>query len=494
MNNTGKTIAKNASVMLVSQFVTWGLSLLLMIFMPRLLGATAIGQFQLAGSIWTIVGMFANFGMGMMLTKEVARNPTKISDLFGTIVVLRTFLSIIGFGGVAIYANWIGYSAEAISVIYIMGLFNVLSQIGDSYQSVLQGIEHMEYISLASIVSKVFTTVVGLAILFMGYGILTMAFVYVAAELISLSVKAFLTHRLRPIQFQFRWNIVRRIFGNSSPYFLVSIFLVIYMQLDIVIISWLVDEKAIGWYGTADDLFSSSLFIPSIFVSAIFPALTRMHGNEPDSVQRLTRRSFDLLMFLSVPVGLGVLALADPVVVLLFGPEFANSGPILAVMGIVLIFTYQNMLLGYFLISSDRQNAWTVVMAVATAVTIPLDLLLVPWCQNTFGNGAIGGALAFVVTESGMMIAGLALLPKGYLSWTNAWTAVRTLIAGLGMVGAVWMVRDSFIAIPIAVGAVTYLLLILLLRVVPKEDWALLRGLAQSGLNRLKKREPKAVI
>ncbi|MCB0020294.1 MAG: hypothetical protein KDE09_21025, partial [Anaerolineales bacterium] len=89
------------------------------------------------------------------------------------------------------------------------------------------------------------------------------------------------------------------------------------------------------------------------------------------------------------------------------------------------------------------------------------------------GNGGIGGVVAFGVTEGIMLVAGHWLLPRGSLSKANAWVAVRALVAGILMVAAVWMVREWFVFFQIAVGALVYLGVILLLRVIPAEDMAI---------------------
>ncbi|MCA9930918.1 MAG: polysaccharide biosynthesis C-terminal domain-containing protein, partial [Anaerolineales bacterium] len=218
----------------------------------------------------------------------------------------------------------------------------------------------------------------------------------------------------------------------------------------------------------------------------------RMYTTDTHSLSRLMSKSFNLLLILSVPIGLGLIVVADQLVVLLFGPEFVNSGPVLAMFGLVLILTYQNMLLGQFLVSTDRQNKWTVVMIVAAIVTIPLDLTLIPWCVQTFANGAVGGAAAFVITEAGMMIAGLSLLPKGSLTRANASMAVRILLAGLTMFAAASLVRESFIAVPILVGAIVYGLLARLLRAVADEDVTLLLEIAQRLRSRIRHKSKPA--
>jgi Na+-driven multidrug efflux pump len=154
-------------------------------------------------------------------------------------------------------------------------------------------------------------------------------------------------------------------------------------------------------------------------------------------------------------------------------------------MGIVLILIYQNMLIGQFLISTDRQNLWTIVMAIATVLTIGLDIIFVPWCEHVLGNGAIGGAISFIIVETGMMIMGLTQLPKGSLGWSNAWTAIRTLAAGLTMVAATWWLRDAPIYLTILIGIVVYTAMVLLLRLIPVEDWALFRGVLRDVKARL---------
>lgn len=495
MNETGKTIAKNASVLMLSQLITWSLTLTLMVFLPRALGATAMGQYHLATSIWAIAGVFAVFGMDVFLTKEISRHPENISDTFGTILVFRTFAFALSFGFVALYMQLAGYEAETVRVIFIIGLSGFFVLFSNACRAALQGIERMEFISLADILGKAFMTVGGLTALFLGKGIITIGFIVIGASIVNLVIQGYYLNQVRPVHLRFDLKTVKQVMRESYPYFLVSVFAVIYVQLDIVIISLLVNEEVVGWYSVADIVSGTLMFIPVIFITAVFPALTRLHASEDESNMqgKLMSKSFDFLVILSVPIGLGVMVLASHIVVLLFGEEFINSGPVLSVAGVVLILMYQNILLGRFIISIDRQKTLTIIMAVATVATIPLDLLLIPLCHNMFGNGAIGGALAFAITEGGIMITGLYVLPRGLLGWQNAWTAGRALIAGLVMVVAVWFLRDYFIAIPVIAGAVVYLSLILLMRVVPKEDWGLLTSLGQSLLTRIRGRRAKSV-
>lgn len=489
--NATASVAKNASFLMVSQVATWGLTLVLMVFLPRFLGASGIGQLHLADSIWNIITIFVAFGMDTLLTKEIARRHAKSTELVGLSLILRLIFNVIGFGVVVLYVQIAGYIPLTVYVIYIIGIGKLIMEFGGALRSSLIGLERMEYVALADIASRVFNTVVTIAILLMGYGVLVAAAVFIGTSITSTVIQYIYLKRLQPVRIFWDRQAAIGLLKASFPYLLVFVFSVLYMNLDAVIISLIINETVVGWYGVADRLFGTLMFIPTVFITAVFPVLSRMYTKAPDTLPRVMSRSFDLLLLVSVPIGLGIFVVADQLVVLLFGADFTPSGPVLAIMGLVLILTYQNILIGRFLISVDRQNSWTIVMAVATLVTIPLDLVLIPWTQATFSNGAIGGALAFIITEFGMIIAGLRLLPKGALGKANVWRATRIFVAGLAMLIAVWTWRDVFILIPISIGVVTYTGMIMLMRVLPKEDRNLFLDLGRRVTRRFSLRRSK---
>lgn len=468
-----ETVAQNATVLLVSQFLTWALTLLLTIFLPRYLGATAVGQLHLAESIWAVMGIVATFGMDTLLTKEIAREPERTADLLGATLVLRAFLYLGTAALVAVYLYFVDYSLETAAVIAIVGIGNLVWQVIGSFKATLQGLERMEYMSLGSVAGKLVNTGVSILLLLLGYGVIVIAAVTIGAALATLLVQGFFLRRLVPIRPTFNREMAGWMLKTGIPYLLSNLFLVGYMQLDVIIISLMVNETVVGWYGAADRLFGTLLFVPTVFITAVFPSLSRLYKESPDRLSRVMSRSFNLLLLLSLPIGLGIMVIAEPLVTLLFGQEFQPSGPVLAVFGIVLILTYQNMLIGRFLISVDRQRAWTIVMAVATTLSIPLDLILIPWAQSRFGNGAIGGPLAFVLTETGMTVAGIALLPSGTLTRQNVWLALRALVAGGIMAAAGWYLRDAFLLIPIAAAAAIYAFLLWIFRLLPRRELSL---------------------
>lgn len=485
---SGRTIARNASFLMMSQVITWGLSFLLTIFLPRYLGPAGMGQLQLAGSLWAIVAVIATLGTDKLVMKEIARAPDRLNELIGATLVLRTILFIFGALGMVLYLRWVDYPTQTMWVIWIIGLSAFIGQISGSYDAVLKGLERMQYTSIATIIAFAVGSVIQIGLVLTGYGVIHIAAAGIISATACLAIQARFLQKYRSFKLAINHDLIRSVFRATLPYFLVSIAMVVYHQVDIVILSLLADETTIGWYGTAIRLFGTLLFIPNVFVAALFPALSRTYAGSPSGSNQLARRSLNLLMLVAVPLGFGMAVIATPIVVLLFGPAFVNSGPVLAILGIVLIMTYMDMLLGFLLISMDRQQTLAVVMLVMTVITIPLDLILIPWTMKTFANGALGGALSYLLTETGIVVVALTLLPKGTFDRENIKVISKLLTAGCVMAVVTWLVRDAFLLVPILVGAVTYIVMILALRAIPKEDWDSFFKLGSFLFDRLRRR------
>ena len=488
MNSTGKTIAKNASIMMGAQMVTAIISIGMSVVLPRHLGPANIGALSIAGAIWAIPSVFITWGTDTLLVKEIARAPERAAELCGTALGLRAILYALSWVFVALYITIAHVPTTLLPLVIIAGVTQIIGAAVGVSQTVIQGMELMSYGSIADIVSKAVNLLLVITVLFLGYGVIAVALVGIVTAIVSLTMQQYFLRRQIRTRVQFDPRALRAMIKDGQPYLLSGLALTAYATIDSLIISALVDQRAVGYYSMAQGLTGAFLFIPTIFITAIFPTLSRAHTQDPALLIKLTRKSFDMLLLLAIPVGFGVIAIADPLVVLLYGEAFAPSGPILAVQGITLILIFLTILLGRLLTSSDRQNTWTVVLIIATVITILLDLVLVPWCQHTFDNGAIGGSLSFVITEFAMVIVGIILLPKGTLGFANAFTAARILFAGCVMLLVTWQFRTVFIAIPVLVGSIVYPALILLMRVVPSEDLALLKSMALQAIGRIHRR------
>lgn len=464
------TIGKNVFHLLSSQTITWALALILAVTQPRLLGPDAQGQLRLAFSLWTIAGVVIALGTGLYLTLEVARRREDGLALIGPVLAIRAVGFLVASCVMAAYLVMTQADSEFVLILGLYGLVVLFGGAAEVFAAAFVGIERMGVLAVSSIVSRVIGTALAVAVLLAGGDASSVVLIAAGANLIGLLILGHAFRSIATVRFRGAISKVRPILRGSFGFLLAGAILTTYQQVDTVIMSFLVDTDALGWYGTADTLFGSLLFIPTIVMGAVFPVLGRLHTNDPAAIAPLVKRTGAMLLLVTVPIGLGTAAVAGPVAPLLYGDDFRETGPVLAVLGPVIILTAGNVLFGTIALSTGRQRLWNLFMAGAILVTVPIDLVLVPWTDERYSNGAIGGALAYLVTESLLVVAGLVMVAPYLADRAFVWRAARIGIAGALMFAVAWPLRDELLLIPVLAACVVYALALVVLRVPDADD------------------------
>src|SRR4051794_3368337 len=82
------TVARGALALLSTQPLTWGSSMLLAAFVPRLLGDEALGYFSVLMTLSSLVGTVASLGIPDYLVRLVATRPERAMVHAGSALAL----------------------------------------------------------------------------------------------------------------------------------------------------------------------------------------------------------------------------------------------------------------------------------------------------------------------------------------------------------------------------------------------------------------------
>lgn len=480
------SVGRNVGALLASQLVTFALAAVVAVLLPRTLGPEGIGQLRLANSLWAIAAVVVAFGTPLLVVKELARDGAR-GGVVGQSLVAQGLLFAAASAAMAGYVVVAGYDRRAIAVIAVTGAATAVWTVGNTARAALQGLERMDYTAAADIAGKVGYVGAVVALVLLGGDERAAAGAGVLQAAVALAVALPLLRRFASIRLAAPLGTVGPLLRRSRPYLAIGAVLVVYQQIDVIVISWLVDEATIGWYSTADGLVAALYFIPVTVSTAFLPLLTRLHHEDPPAATALLRQAFGYMVAVAVPIGLGAVALGDELATQLFGDDFARSGPVLSVMGVVLIVTHLTILLGQYSIAIDRQGQWTRMMVVAAVGTVALDLVLVPLTARVFENGAIGGALAYIATEGFLLGYALFRLAPGLIDRAVLRKVGTCLAGGAAMLAVVVPLRGELLAAPIAAGALVYVVSLVALRFLGPDE---LRSLRASLSSRLGRRAP----
>src|SRR5205085_153465 len=125
----------------------------------------------------------------------------------------------------------------------------------------------------------------------------------------------------------------------------------------------------------------------------LFPRLSSVALTAPGEARRLLEAGWRPLLALGLPLTVGTLAVADELVALLFGADFAGAAPLLRVLILGTLPLFWVNVAGHALIAADRVWPLVGVYALSALVNVAGNAVLIPrW-------GAGGAALATVVCE-----------------------------------------------------------------------------------------------
>jgi O-antigen/teichoic acid export membrane protein len=440
----------------IAQGFNWVGGAALAILLPRYLGDVNLGKYTFAFAFTTLIGLGADLGMATYLTKVVARDTTRAASLTLGVLAVRLPLSLAA-GTIAIGAAHFSNLDELTRhVVYVLSAAIVVNSASSAVFGALQGLQRMRILAITSVLTKVGYAALAVVLLMGGAGPFELSIGWVFVWLITLGIGLFaLFGRTRP-SLDGGWATCRAVLLGGLPFFVWQAAMLIYGQIDTVLLSFLASDAVVGWYAAAYRIVMIPVFVPSIIVTVIFPALSAAASHAP-TFNGIARRALHASALISIPMALGIMLLSADIIELLGYPEtFQHSAIPLALLAPHLPIAAVDVILGTVLNTKDRQRQWALT-AVAAAVLNPLlNFVAIPYAQAMFGNGAIGAAAITTFTECFMLVVGLRLLPKGVFDRDTGLDVLRSLGAGAAMCGAVLVTRELPIIVPVVLGAAIY--------------------------------------
>lgn len=467
-------IVRNIIALLITQLGTWTITLVLTLVLPRYLGVQLYGVYAFVFSFTGFVSIGMNLGMGTYLTWRIAQHPEEAGKLTLNALAIQVPLAI-AFSLLALVS--VPLTDTSLLVIHLTVITAAANAAGAMVSTCVSGLAGLQNMRVPSFIGLGCSTAgtVGILITVQMHGnIVVLAACGLGAQSLNLllmfAYAQVKLHLLGPIDFRLWPKIV----GGGMPFFAWSVVLLFYGQVDITLTKVLAGDTVVGWYAAANRIVSIPVFLPTIVVTAVLPALSHERVPSSPRFRQLATHSMRMVMLVGIPAAAGTVLLATHLVALLrFPATFNQISPLIVILGVNMPLIGLDMVLGTVLIATGRQKAWTGV-GIISAIFNPLaNLWAIPFTQHMYGNGAIGASVVTVATECIMLVGALVLLPRPLFTWADVGYIVRCLVAAALMIPAVHgIIGYGTISIALAVtyGVVIYAMAAYILRLFTNDD------------------------
>ncbi|MHB8990622.1 MAG: flippase [Chloroflexota bacterium] len=485
-------VAKNSLFPMATSFLNKFLDMGFAVYMFRVLGAEGVGSYSYAVVVIGYLDILANFGLGTLLTREVARDRSCASRYLGNTLALRLGL---WSASLPLVALLLGPAAAPMGITPEVGLAILLLTVGllpslvaSTLSSLFQAYERFEYPAMVTVFTTLLKIGLQVVALMAGWGFVGLAGVSVVSNLATVAMLAALVSGItidrggdRPVApagsvLSLDLGFCRKLLKVSYPLMLNNLLNSVFFRLDSLMLMPMAGAAALGWYSTAYKFIDGLGIISSSFTLALFPLLSQYAHSSRDALARAFGLALKLLLMVSLPISVGTTLIAPEIILLFAGPDYLpHSALALQTLIWFLPFSFLNGATQYLLIAINQQRFITISFLIAKAFNLATNLLLIPML------GYLGAAITTVVSEWVLMLPfwycvrrHLPPIPLVQLAW-------RPLMASAIMGLEVWVLRDWSLPLAISLAPPLYAAALLALRSFDREERAMLEKLLPWG-------------
>ncbi|MBE0525080.1 MAG: flippase [Methanosarcinales archaeon] len=458
-------IIKNIISLASAEIITRILSLVLIIYIARILGDSGFGKYSFAFAFTSLFLLFLDPGIHSLTIRDIARKKDLAGKYMSNILIMKTFLSILAFVLIVFTINIMDYPVETRLAVYIVGIYTIMTSFSQLTRGVFRAFEKMEYEAILNILERLIFVSSGLIVLFMGYGLVEVVSVFLIAGVINILASFAITFRKfsSPV-FEIDLEFWKYLIKEGLPFGLAMIFITIYIKIDTVMLSVMKGDAVVGWYSAAYQIPLAVALISAAFMESIYPTMSRLHGSSRDSLIFTYEKSFKLLAIIVFPIAVMITLFSKEIISILYGEMYVNSIFALQVLIWFTVFEFFCYLLYVTLASMDKQRINTLTTGFCAALNILLNFLLIP----TYSF--IGAAIATVITYILLFFLNFYFV-SSYLQRISLYKIIsKPIVAAAGMGIFLYFFRDLNVLIMVFFGCTLYLLSLYLLKTFSRED------------------------
>lgn len=457
-------IARNFAALSVAEVACRAISIAVTLSLAQRLGREGYGRVEFAFNVVLWLVLLVRDGLDVIGTREIARHPRLVRPLVNHIVALRVCISSVLLGLLVL----VGYATTSApmdrTLLTLYGLMLMTTAIGVDF--VFRGLERMGLLAV-SLIIRTAIYAVGAAVWVAGPAqVYAVPIFLIIGELcgIALVWVAYIRNFGWPRPTLGGTRALRTIMRKGRPVYAIQISQAVIGSADLLVVGVMSQWADVGLYGAPHRMITALLTFGLIFRQTVFPSLARSWRVSPEDGRVVLDTMVRILMLGLIPIAVGATVLSGPIVGFLLTPEYADSGPLLA-LGVwripilTVAFLYQTTL-----IALNREQAGVRMLVVAAICSGPLAALLRWWA------GLEGAALAMVIVGLGLLWAGhrsLALEKRAPV-WHQH--VGRPLLASAMMVPVCLLLSQLSVVLAIAGGASVYIGMIIVLNGLEPND------------------------
>lgn len=385
---------KNTSWILAGQIAKLLISFIVSIATARYLGPDNNGIINYVNSYIAFFTAIVGLGLNGVIIHEFVNHRDKEGKILGTAILLRMVLGIVSvFAFIAMIFIMDGNDKTIIAVAFLQAVqlpFLCLDTINYWYQSNMQS----KYSTFAQTAAYVVMALYKIYLLVTGKSVIWFAFAVSLDFIILGFLYLVLYNRHKTQSLAFSKNIAKRLLKSGLPFILANLMVVIYGQMDKVMIKQLMNStEEVGLYSAAIAICSIIGFIPTAVLDSARPLIAEAKNESEEKYRLRFRQLVAGIMWICFFYSLFITFFSNIIIYLMYGKAYMGANICLKIAVWYTAFSYLGSARSFWLICEDKKRYVFVFSAIGAVCNVVMNFALIPL------GGINGAALATLITQ-----------------------------------------------------------------------------------------------
>jgi PST family polysaccharide transporter len=327
----GRSVAHGAALTFLSIGIRTAITFGSMAVLARLLTPSDFGHVAMATVVTELAALFSNFGFGAILIQRAHITRIQMDTMFWAALGLGTVLTL-AVQIVALFAGQLFNDETVGELLRVMGFMFMLDELTVVPRSLMNRMLMFRQDMVVQIGMMLFRAGTGIVLAWMGWGVWSLAGASVAGGTAQMLAYTFATG-YRP-RLRFSRSFLASTWRTNGGYFGNGFLFYANANLDLLLIGRMLGASSLGYYQNAralTDEIRARIAIP--LQQVLFPAFSALQ-HDMDRFRDGILRSGRLLSLAVVPIGFGIGAVAEEMVLLLYGDQWLDMVPILKIISV----------------------------------------------------------------------------------------------------------------------------------------------------------------
>ncbi len=321
----------NTNWLVAERVFQMAISLVVGLWVARYLGPSDYGIINYVAAFISFALPICSLGLEGVLVKRFVDTPQDTGKIIGTAVLFEFVTAVILSIAICVVVNLTNAGDKVKTAVAFWSSINLLFKSFEVIEFWYQSKLRSKISSIVKMIGYLCMSAYRVILLLLGKSVVWFAFA-TSLDAIIIAVLLLVLYRKHSAQrMQIDWDCGLGMLKESYHFILSGLMVVIYSQMDKIMIQYMLDDAQVGLYSAAYAICNLWLFIPGALIKSAQPIIMK-HKNQNEELYLLRLKQLYAGIFvLGIGVSLFVSVLAKPIIALLYGAAYAGAAVPLAI-------------------------------------------------------------------------------------------------------------------------------------------------------------------